>query len=118
MPTTKAVVQGYFDALKRKQDWQSCLADDLQFTSFTSPNKRLAGKSAYLESTKRFFSMVSSVELRTLIADGDTACALTRYELRLPSGAPLQSDVAEIFTVREGRIASFGIYFDSAPFPK
>ena len=27
-------------------------------------------------------------------------------------------DVAEIFAVRDARIASFGIYFDTAPFPK
>jgi ketosteroid isomerase-like protein len=115
---TKQVVQDYFDALKRKQDWQSFLADDLQFTSFTSPNKRLAGKEAYLDSTKRFFSMVTAVEVRSLIVDGNAACALTSYELKPPHGERFHSDVAEIFTVREGKIDSFGIYFDSAPFPR
>jgi hypothetical protein len=43
---------------------------------------------------------------------------LTRYELRRPDGVVFGSDVAEIFAVREGRIDSLGIYFDSAPFPK
>ena len=114
----KQVVQDYFEALKSKQDWRSFLADDLQFTSFASPNKRLVGRAAYLDSTKRFFSMVTAVEVRSLIADGSTACALTRYELQPPHGERFHSDVAEIFTVRDGKIDSFGIYFDSAPFPK
>ncbi len=118
MANTKDVVQGYFKALKQQDGWESFLADDLAFTSFASPNKRLSGKAAYLESTKRFFSMVSSVEVRSLIVDGATACALTRYELQPPRGAGFQSDVAEIFTVRDGKIDSFGIYFDTSPYPK
>jgi len=116
--STKAVLQDYFAALQRKRGWESFLADELAFTSFASPIKRLAGKAAYLESTKRFFAMVSSVELRSLIVDGGSACALTRYELRPPQGPGFQSDVAEIFTVKDGKIDSFGIYFDTAPFPK
>jgi ketosteroid isomerase-like protein len=118
MSTTEAVVQGYFKALRQKDGWEAFLANELEFTSFASPNKRLAGKAAYLESTQRFFSMVSSVEVRSLIVDGATACALTRYELQPPRGAAFQSDVAEIFTVRDGKIDSFGIYFDTSPFPK
>ena len=118
MSTTKAVVQGYFKALRQKDGWEAFLANELEFTSFASPNKRLSGKAAYLESTQRFFSMVSSVEVRSLIVDGATACALTRYELQPPRGAAFQSDVAEIFTVHDGKIDTFGIYFDTSPYPK
>jgi ketosteroid isomerase-like protein len=116
--TTKAVVQDYFKALQQKAGWEVFLADDMGFTSFASPPKRLSGKGAYLESTKRFFSMVSSVEVRSMIVEGATACALTRYRLQPPRGAAFESDVAEIFTVRDGKIDSFGIYFDASPFPK
>jgi len=56
--------------------------------------------------------------VRSLIVDGATACALTRYELQPPRGAAFQSDVAEIFTVRDGKIDTFGIYFDTSPYPK
>jgi hypothetical protein len=31
---------------------------------------------------------------------------------------PFGSDVAEVFGVLDGKIASFDIYFDSSPFPK
>ncbi len=52
------------------------------------------------------------------MVDGDKACALTRYQLRPPNGNAFTSDVAELFTVKNGKIDSFAIYFDSAPFPK
>ena len=116
--TTRMVVQGYFDRLAKRDGWESALTDDVVFTSFTSPVKEVRGKQPFLESTKRFYSMIRSFELRDLIVDGDRAVALTRYQLGGPGGASFSSDVAEVFTVANGKITSFAIYFDSAPFPK
>ena len=50
--------------------------------------------------------------------EGVKACALTHYQLQAPGGSKFQSDVAELFTVRDGKIDAFAIYFDTAPFPK
>jgi ketosteroid isomerase-like protein len=116
--STRDIVEQYFKELKQRGSWETFLADDLAFTSFTSPVKEVKGKTAYLESTRRFFSMVQSVEVRELIVEGAKACALTRYQLQAPTGARFQSEVAELFTIRNGKIAAFAIYFDSAPFPK
>jgi ketosteroid isomerase-like protein len=116
--TTRDTIQGYFSALKRKSGWESFLSGDMTFTSFTSPIKRVSGKAAYLEATKRFYSMITAFEIRDLLIDGQKACALTHYELKPPTGPAFTSDVAEVFGVRDGAIASFGIYFDSSPFPK
>lgn len=115
---TREIVQDYFDKLKRKKGWDALLGEDMVFTSFASPTKELKGKEAYLQSTKRFFSMVNSVEVRDLVVEGERACALTRYEVTPPGSTPFHSDVAEIFTVRNGRIDSFGIYFDTSPYPR
>ncbi len=116
--TTKDTIEGYFGSLKKKKGWESFLSDDMIFTSFTSPIKQVSGRGPYLESTKRFYSMIASVELRDLLVEGNKACALTRYELQPPGGPAFRCDVAELFGVRDGRIISFDIYFDSAPFPK
>lgn len=116
---TKETILSYFTKSEQKHGWESLLGDDMLFTSFTSPVKQLKGKDAYLQATKRFYSMIRSVQMRELIVDGDQACALTRYDLQPPNGgSAFSSDVAEIFAVRNGKIDSFGIYFDSAPFPK
>ncbi|HEY7162370.1 MAG TPA: nuclear transport factor 2 family protein [Acidobacteriota bacterium] len=117
MATTETI-QGYFNSLKKKGDWQSFLADDITFTSYTSPVRRLAGKDAYLEATNRFYSSIVSMEVRDIMVDDERALALTHYDLKHPSGNTFSSDVAEIFTVKNGKIKTFEIYFDSAPFPK
>jgi ketosteroid isomerase-like protein len=116
--TTKDTIQRYFDSLQAKNGWETFLADDMTFTSFGSPIKQVTGKRAYLEATKRFFSMITAVELKDLIVDGDKACALTRYDLQAPGGRAFDSHVAEVFKARNGKISSLEIYFDSAPFPK
>jgi len=116
--STQATVRKYFDALQKKSGWEAFLADDMTFTSHTSPLKEAAGKAAYLQATKRFYSTIAAVEVRELLVDGEHACALTHYAIRPPVGAPFTSDVAEIFTVKSGKIAALAIYFDTAPFPK
>jgi ketosteroid isomerase-like protein len=116
--TTKAVIEGYFASLKQKKGWDSFLAEDMVFTSFTSPIKQLKGKGAYLESTKRFYGGIVTFEVRDLLIDGDKACVLTLYQLQRPGSPGFESNVAEVFRVRDGKIVSFEIYFDSAPFPK
>jgi len=116
--TTKDIIQGYFNRLKQKSGWEAFLADAMAFTSFVTPIKQVAGKSAYLESTSRFFSMITAVEVKDLMVDGDRACALTRYQLQPPGGPAFESHVAEVFKVKDDKISSLEIYFDSAPFPK
>jgi ketosteroid isomerase-like protein len=115
---TRDVIQSYFDRLKQKKEWESFFAEDVDFYQFTSPNKHTKGKAAYIEATKRFYSSILSAEVRDLIIEGEKACALTRYELQPPKGNPFNSDVAEIFTVRDGKIVSYAIYFDTAPFTR
>lgn len=116
--TTRDTVTRYLDRLRQKGDWASLLGDDITFTSFTSPVRRLAGKDVFLQATNRFYSTIVSVELRDLIVDGPRACALTHYELEPPGGTRFGSDVAEVFVVENDAITQFGIYFDSAPYPK
>jgi ketosteroid isomerase-like protein len=117
--TTRETIQRYFDALKEKKGWESFLADDVAFTSYTSPVKQVNGKDAYVQATKRFYSTIVSVDVRGLIVEGDRACARTHYELQPPNAGPtFASDVAEFFSVANGKIESLAIYFDSAPFPK
>jgi ketosteroid isomerase-like protein len=117
--TTRATIERYFDRLAHRGDWESAFADEMAFTSHTSPIKEVQTKPAYLSATKRFYSSIGSVQVRELMVDGDRAVALTRYEIRPPNGAPpFTSDVAEVFRVKDDAIASLDIYFDSAPFPK
>ena len=116
--TTRDTIEAYFSSLRQKTGWDSFLSDDMTFTSFAGSTKRVNGRAAYLDSTKRFFSMITAVEVRDILIDGPKACALTRYELQPPAGPAFRSDVAEVFELRDGKITALEIYFDSSPFPK
>ena len=111
--SAQETVQKYLKALKNKQDWSQFLADDMVFIN---NGKEIRGKENYIESTKRFFSSIQSLEVRNILVDGDLACALNHYTLSSPSGNTIISDVAEIYSVHEGKFTSFAIYFDTAPF--
>jgi len=115
--TTRETIEAYFHRLEAGGGWQNLLDEAMEFTSFTSPVKQVAGRAAFLEATKRFYSMIHSVQVRELIVMDGRACALTRYGLRAPDGRDFGSDVAEIFSVQGGKITSFAIYFDPAPYP-
>jgi ketosteroid isomerase-like protein len=57
--------------------------------------------------------------VNSLVSENDRVIALTHYRLQPPNGLMgFESDVAEAFVVRDGKIADFRIYFDSAPYPK
>lgn len=117
--TTRETIQAYFDRLERMEGWEAFLANDIVFSSLTSPARRVTGKDACLQATRPFYSTVAAFEVRDLVVDGERACALTRYEVQPPNGgAVFQSDVAEIFSVRNGKIESFAIYFDPSPYPE
>ena len=116
--STRETVQGYFGALKQSKGWDAFLAEGMMFTSMTSPVKRVTGKAAFLDATRRFYGMIASVTVTRLMVEGSQACALTRYELQPPEGPGFVSEVAEVFSVAGGKIQAFDIYFDSAPFPK
>lgn len=115
---TKSVVERYLEALGNGTGWSDFFRDDVTFISHVVPAKRVEGRAAFLESTRRFYSMIAGFEVVALIAEDDRVCALTRYKLQVPHGPSFSSEVAEIFKVVDGKIASFEIYFDSSPFPK
>jgi ketosteroid isomerase-like protein len=116
--TTRDVVLEYLDSVREKEGWENFLSDDLQFTNFTHPVKRAAGKQASLEGIRRFYAMAKALEIEGILVDGSQACALTRYELQPPGGLAFESHIAEVFEVSGGKITSLGIYFDSSPYPK
>ncbi len=113
---TRETIENYFAALQSQGGWDSYLADDLAFALHSTPVKRITGCDAYLESTKGFYGMITSVQVRDLLVDGNKACALTQYQLQSPSAQPFTSDVAEVFNVKDGQIDSLSLYFDSAPY--
>jgi ketosteroid isomerase-like protein len=116
--TTRDVVLQFLERVKLNDRWDDLLSDDLEFTNFATPVRRTTGKQASLDGIRRFYAMAKRMEIVSILVDGQRACALTRYDLQPPMGPAFESHIAEIFRVENDKIASFEIYFDSAPYPK
>lgn len=110
---TRITVQDYYSGLAQRDGWQSHIADDM---AFTGPGFSSNGKAGYVEATSRFMRVVKTVAVRDLIVEGDKACALARYDLESPKGHRWTCDVAEFLTIKDGKIASSSIFFDTAKF--
>ena len=111
---TREIVQGYFDGIARKKGWEDFISDEMVFFG---PNMgRRTGKEEYVGATVRFLRAVDSSKVSQLIIEGENSCAIVRYELLSPKGTRLSADIAEIMTVRNGKIASSILFFDTAAF--
>jgi len=112
--TTKEIIEKYFDSIHRGE-WESYIADDFVFIN-SNLDKVVNGKLEYVEAGGRFFRATTSVELKQIIVEDDKVAVIARYQLLSPKGNTGVCDVAEILTVKDGKITSSAIFFDTKAF--
>ena len=78
--------------------------------------KESKGKELFVNNN--FFKMVKDLKLKRMIVENENACALVNYDLTSPKGKNFSADVAEIWNVKDGKLESLAIYFDTAEFQK
>ena len=85
------------------------------------PGARISGKREGVDGVKEFFTTLAAdqevvtFEPRRFISQGDTVIALGDYEWTVKAtGKNFKSDFAHVFTVRDGKIASFQEFMDSS----
>jgi ketosteroid isomerase-like protein len=111
---TRALLEKYYGGLSSKGDWHSMLSVEILLTGTIA--KESTGKEAFVNNN--FFKMVRSLKVIEMIVENETACAVVSYDLVSPKGVSFLSDVAEIWNVKDGKLASLAIYFDTAAFQK
>jgi hypothetical protein len=107
------LIDAYYDGIARKSGWEAPLADDI---TFSSPTGVIEGKPAYVENNSRFLRAVKSATRQKTIIDRDTACVWMSYGFASPRGTEMTQDVMEVWKEKDGRLASYAIYFDTAAF--
>jgi ketosteroid isomerase-like protein len=109
--TTKELIEQYFSAI-HDGSWEAYVADEFIFVN-NNLDKVSHGKAAYLQGAGRFFKMTTGVDVRRMVIDGDNVAVIARYTLRSPKGASGVCDVAELLTVKGGKLTSSAIFFDA-----
>ena len=112
--TAKELLSEYYERLSGKGDLTQLLSENFLLTGTVT--KETKGRDAYLDSM--FFKLVESLKVKSMIIDGESACVVVNYDLVSPKGDTLSCDVAEIWGVRDGKLDSIAIYFDTAAYQK
>lgn len=110
--STKDLIQQYYDSLNQKNDkWKELWSDD---AIFSDPSQTLnaKGKIAVIQSFTPFLMGVVHVNIKQLITDGNTVCAIAHYGYKNPKGERMSQDVAEVWEVKNGKLSQLIIYFD------
>lgn len=116
---TKQLLETYYKGFAQKEGWESVIADDFKYIggdmTKTAPAE---GKAAYIEVIKRFSRAFKSMHVKEMIIDGNNACVIGNYDFIFPNGNSINGDVAEIWTAKNGKLASLTIFFDTLTFDK
>lgn len=111
--STQTLLKTYYQGIAARSGWQDTISDDFVFTG-AFPGNGSQGKTAYGEVMRRFGRAYETVAVKDAVVDGDKAFSLVTYGAVSPSGNKAAFDIAEIWTVRGGKLASLRVFFDTA----
>ncbi len=110
--STRDLIRSYYESLNRKDDhWQELYNDDAVFSD-ASQTLNAKGKAAVIQSFIPFLKGVDKVKVKQMITEGDDVCAIVSYDYINPKGARMNQDVAEVWKLKNGKLAKLTIYFD------
>lgn len=114
--STENIVREFFatfGANGANKDWQSLLSEDF---AFSSPMDKTSGKDAFVPLDTQFRQLVRAASIRWIVTEGGKASALVTYELALPTGDTLVIEFSENLVLRDQKIKSIKVLFDTATF--
>jgi ketosteroid isomerase-like protein len=115
--TTKELLESYYKGFAKKEGWESVISDDFEFIGGDMTNTTpVVGKQAYIEVINRFSRLFTSMRVKEMIIEGENACVIGNYDYVFPSGKKINGDVAEIWKVKDGKLDSLTIFFDTLSF--
>lgn len=112
--TTKELLDRYYERLSGKGELGPLLSEDFMLAGTGAKEAR--GRDAHADNL--FFRFVKSLEVKTMIIDGERACAVVHYALVSPQGDGFSCDVAEVWEMKNGKLASLAMYFDTVEYQK
>ena len=116
---TKQLLEIYYQGFAKKEGWEFVISDDFKFIGGDMTKTTPAvGKTAYIEVIKRFSRVFQAMRVKEMIVDGENACVIGNYDYLFPNGKRINGDVAEIWTVKDGKLDSLTIFFDTLTFNK
>ncbi len=114
---TKELLETYYKGFAQKYGWESVISDDFKFVGGDMTNTTpVVGKQAYIEIINRFSRLFTTMRVKEMFVEDDSACVLANYDYVFPNGKNINGDVAEFWKVKDGKLNSLAIFFDTLTF--
>jgi ketosteroid isomerase-like protein len=114
---TRELLETYYKGFAEKANWENVIADDFEYVGGDMNNKQpVIGKQAYIEIIKRFSQRFEAMRVKEMIVEGDKASVIGNYDFVFPNGFKINGDVSENWTVKNGKLKSLTLYFDTLTF--
>lgn len=115
--STQQLLDIYYKGFAEKANWESVIADDFQFIGGDmTETEPTVGKEAYIQIIKQFSQIFQSMKVKKMIIQGVNACVIGDYDYLFPNGQRINGNVAELWTVKNEKLQSLTIYFDTLTF--
>jgi ketosteroid isomerase-like protein len=116
---TKELLQIYYSGFAQKSGWESVIADDFKFTGGDMTNASPSiGKQKYIEIINKFSRVFKTMRVKEMIVEDDRACVIGNYDFVFPNGNHINGNVVELWKVKQDKLDSLTIYFDTLTFQK
>ena len=110
--STLEVIKSYYSSQSNKDDkWQDLWSDDAVFSD-ASQTLLATGKEAVIQSFTPFLKGVAALKISQMIVEGEKACFIISYTYVNQKKEQMNQDVAEVWEVKDGKLAKATIYFD------
>jgi ketosteroid isomerase-like protein len=110
--TTQDVIKSFYESINDKDDkWKELWSEDAVFSD-ASQTLLAKGKEAVIQSFTPFMKGVVGLKVSEIIVEGENACFIISYIYVNSKKENLSQDVAEVWEVRDGKLAKLTIYFD------
>jgi hypothetical protein len=114
---TRQLLETYYKGFAEKANWEDTIADDFQYVGGDMNNtKPVIGKQAYIDIIKRFSQRFQSMRVIQMIIEGDKASAIGNYDFQFPNDHKINGNVSENWTIKNGKLQSLTLYFDTLTF--
>jgi ketosteroid isomerase-like protein len=114
---TKQLLETYYKGFAQKAGWEDVIADEFQYVGGDMTNTNpVIGKQAYIEIIKRFSQRFEAMRVQQMIVEEDRAAVIGNYDFVFPNGIKINGNVAEFWTVKDSKLCSLTLYFDTLTF--
>ena len=115
--TTRQLLEAYYKGFAEKANWESTIAEDFEYIGGDMNNTApVVGKQAYIEIIKRFSQRFERMSIKQMIVEDDKASVIGNYDFQFPNGIKINGNVSENWTVKNGKLQSLTLYFDTLTF--